>query len=192
MAGTLVLLFHPDIAKSVANAALFNAAQDIKDVDAIDVQARYPSGQIDIFTDAETEARLLLQADRIVLQFPVQWYATPAIFKAWQDAVLTRMYYVFPESEGDRLAGTPLMLAATFGNQAEAYRPEGQNRYSVDELFTPLKAMAHRCGLLWHEPHLTFSANRLDRDALSAAAQSYSRAINTFIAAPFPSGRVGA
>ncbi|WP_200372018.1 NAD(P)H-dependent oxidoreductase [Rhodovibrio salinarum] len=35
---------------------------------------------IDIVTDAEKEARALLDADRIVLQFPIQWYSTPALF----------------------------------------------------------------------------------------------------------------
>lgn len=185
MTKTLLLMFHRDIEKSVANAALFRAAQGIEGVTAIDMQARYPSGQIDMFTDAETDAQLLLEADRIVLQFPVQWYATPAILKAWQDAVLTRMYYIFPDTEGDRLAGTPIMLAATFGNLAEAYGREGQNYYSVDEIFTPLKATAHRCGLPWQTPHLMFSADKLDDAALASAAQSYTRALKAFIATPY-------
>jgi putative NADPH-quinone reductase len=184
MTKTLLLMFHRDIEKSVANAALFSAAQGMEGLTAIDMQARYPSGQIDMFTDAEADAQLLLDADRIVLQFPVQWYATPSILKAWQDAVLTRMYYVFPQDEGERLAGTPLMVAATLGNVAGAYTRTGQNHYSVDEIFTPLKATAHRCGLPWHAPHLTFSADKLDDVALAAAALSYTRALKAFIAAP--------
>lgn len=184
MSQTLLLMFHRDIEKSVANAALFRAAQGIEGVTAIDVQARYPDGRIDMFTDAQVDAQLLLGADRIVLQFPLQWYATPSILKAWQDAVLTRMYYVFPQDEGERLAGTPLMVAATLGNVAEAYTRSGQNHYSVDEIFTPLKAMAHRCGLPWHKPHLTFSADKLDDAALAVAAQSYTRALQAFIATP--------
>ncbi|MBM1690633.1 NAD(P)H-dependent oxidoreductase [Sulfitobacter geojensis] len=184
MTKTLLLMFHRDIEKSVANAALFRAAQGIEGVTAIDMQARYPDGHIDMFTDAAADAQLLLGADRIVLQFPVQWYATPSILKAWQDAVLTRMYYMFPKDEGARLAGTPLMLAATLGNVAEAYTRSGQNHYSVDEIFIPLKAMAHRCGLPWHAPHLTFSADKLDDAALAAAAQSYTRALQAFIATP--------
>lgn len=184
MTKTLLLMFHRDIEKSVANAALFRAAQGIEGVSAIDVQARYPDGHIDMFTDAETDAQLLMDADHIVLQFPVQWYATPSILKAWQDAVLTRMYYVFPQDEGERLAGTPLMVAATLANVAEAYTRSGQNHYSVDEIFTPLKAMAHRCGLPWHTPHLTFSADKLDDAALAAAAQSYTRTLQAFIATP--------
>lgn len=184
MTNTLLLMFHRDITKSKANAALFQAASRIEGINAINMQARYPSGQIDMFTDAEADARLLLEADRIVLQFPIQWYSTPALLKAWQDAVLTRMYYIFPEVEGDRLCGTPIMMAATFGNLASAYGRDGQNHYSVEEIFAPLKATAHRCGLPWHTPHLIFSADKLDDAALENAAKSYTGALKAFINAP--------
>ena len=182
MPKTLVLMFHRDSAKSVANAALFRAAQGVAGVQAIDVQARYPNGHIDIMTDAETEAQQVLGAARSVLQFPVQWYGTPAILKTWQDAVLTRMYYIHAQTEGARLVGTPLMLAASFGNVAQAYGRDGQNHYSVDEIFTPLKATARRCGLIWHPPHLTFSADTLAPAALDRAAQSYASALRDFAA----------
>lgn len=45
MTKTLVLMFHRDIEKSVANEALFCAAQAIGGVTALDVQARYPDGR---------------------------------------------------------------------------------------------------------------------------------------------------
>ena len=128
------------------------------------------------------EAQQVLGAARIVLQFPVQWYGTPAILKTWQDAVLTRMYYIHAQPEGARLVGTPLMLAASFGNVAQAYGRDGQNHYSVDEIFTPLKATARRCGLIWHSPHLTFSADTLAPAALDRAAQSYASALRDFAA----------
>ena len=67
--------------------------------------------EIDMFGKAAEDAQMLLGAERIVLQFPIQWYATPALLKNWIDAVLTRMYYVMAESEGDHLIGTPLMLS---------------------------------------------------------------------------------
>ncbi|MBF2930826.1 flavodoxin family protein, partial [Pseudomonas aeruginosa] len=84
-------------------------------VEVVDMQALYP-GDLDMFRDGEREAARLLAADRIVLQFPIQWYSTPALLKAWQDAVLTRIFYVAYETEGRLLEGTPLMVAATAGN----------------------------------------------------------------------------
>jgi putative NADPH-quinone reductase len=190
MTKTLILLFHRNLDQSKANAALACAAQCVDTVEVIDMQTRYPDCAIDMFTDGAREAQMLLGADRIVLQFPVQWYATPALLKAWQDAVLTRMYYVFADTEGDRLAGTPLMIAATFGNTAATYSRSGQNHYSVDEIFTPLKATAHRCRLKWHHPYLLFTADKLDDASLQGATRSYVNALQAFIAAtPLPANR---
>jgi glutathione-regulated potassium-efflux system ancillary protein KefG len=186
MTKTLILLFHRDLSTSSANAALARSAAQIDGVEVVDMQARYPGGTIDMFTEAQDEARMLLDADRIVLQFPLQWYATPALFKAWQDAVLTRMYYLFPETEGDLLAGTPIMVATTAGNVASAYQPDGQNYYTIDALLTPLKATAYRCHLPWHAPYVVYTADRLDPAALSDAAEGYCAALHQFIAATSP------
>ncbi len=183
MTRTLILLFHPDIETSTVNAALQAAARTVPGTLVVDIQARYPDGMIDGLADGEAEARVLLDADRIVLQFPVRWYSTPALLKAWQDAVLTRMYYVHAQTEGDQLVGTPLMVAATAGNTAAAYGRGGANHFTMDELLAPLKATALRCGLPWHPPHLVFRAGRLEPAELAAASDSYVRALQDFIAA---------
>lgn len=181
MSRTLILLFHRDIATSSANRALRDRAAALPGVEIIDMQGLYPDGQIPPFTD--TEAQRLLSADRIVLQFPIQWYSTPALLKTWQDSVLTRMFYVFPETEGDRLMGTPLMVAATAGNIPGAYGRDGANRFTITEILTPLRATAHRCGLPWQDPYIVFCADRLDEAALTDAADGYADALKAFIAA---------
>lgn len=183
MSRTLILLFHRDIGRSSANRALRDRAATLPGVEVVDMQSLYPNGVIEMFTDAAAEAQRLLSADRIVLQFPVQWYSTPALLKAWQDSVLTRMFYVFADSEGDLLAGTPLMVAATAGNTPGAYGPDGANRFTMDELLTPLKATAHRCGLAWHAPYVAFRADKLNATELAEAAEGYAQALEAFIAA---------
>lgn len=181
MPGTLILVFHRDLAASRANSALAEAARTLQDVEVIDMQARYPEARIELFGDAARDAQMLLKAERIVLQFPIQWYSTPSLLKEWQDAVLTRMYYIEREAEGDRLVGTPIMIAATAGNFPAAYTRGGQNHFTVDEILTPLKATAHRCGLPWNKPYLVFEADRLSDQALSTAAKDYCRALSDFI-----------
>lgn len=183
MTQTLILLFHPDIGKSKANAALQSAARTVPDTLVVDMQRRYPGGVIDMHTDGAAEARALLDADRIVLQFPVQWYSTPPLLKAWQDAVLTRMYYIHSDTEGNRLAGTPLMIAATAGNIEAAYGRGGANHFTMDELLAPLEATARRCALPWHPPHLVFRADKLEPAELAAAKDRYAHVLKTFIAA---------
>ena len=182
MTKTLILLFHRDLSKSKANAALAHAAYSVEGVEIVDMQARYPDGVVDWGKDAETEAKMLLGADRVVLEFPIQWYSTPPLLKTWQDAVLTRMYYIHAETEGDVFAGTPLMIAATSGNIPAAYDRSGANYYTIDEILTPLKATAYRCGLPWHEPYIVFTADKLEPDALDAASKGYVRTLEDFIA----------
>ncbi|AQU84809.1 MULTISPECIES: NAD(P)H-dependent oxidoreductase [unclassified Halomonas] len=181
MTKTLILLFHPDLAHSKANVALAAAAAKLPAVEVVDMQAIYPDG-IDISNDGEREALRLLESDRIVLQFPIQWYSTPPLLKAWQDAVLTRMFYIAYETEGHIFEGTPLMVAATAGNIPDAYRPGGRNMFTMNALLAPLQATAHRCGLPWAEPFVLYQADKLSAEALDAAAVEYAAALKRWIA----------
>lgn len=185
MSRTLILLFHPDLSRSKANAALTAAAARLPGVNIVDMQAAYPDG-MDFYRDGEREAQRLLTADRVVLQFPVQWYSTPPLLKAWQDAVLTRMFYVTYEQEGRALEGTPLMIAATAGNVPEAYTPGGRNMFPMSELMAPLRATANRCGLEWAEPFFLYAADKLQPDALENAANRYMQALERWITATPP------
>ncbi|MFC6490283.1 NAD(P)H-dependent oxidoreductase [Nitratireductor sp. GCM10026969] len=181
MTKTLILLFHPDLSRSNANAALAAAAARLPDIEVVDMQSAYHGG-IDMFRDGESEAARLLAAGRIVLQFPVQWYSTLPLLKAWQDAVLTRMFYINYETEGRVLEGTELMVAATAGNVPEAYRAGGRNMFEIEALFAPLRATANRCGLEWSPPFVIYEADKLPPEALKAAAEGYADRLAAWIA----------
>lgn len=177
---TLILLFHPDLKRSRTNTALADAARTIAGVEVVDMYALYLDGRI----DAADEVARLLSADRIVLQFPVQWYSTPPLLKAWQDAVLTRMFYVAYETEGRLFEGTPLLVAATAGNRPDAYTPAGQNLIPLTELLSPLRVTAHRCRLPWTEPFVVYRAGALEAPELAAAARRYRQTLHGWIAGP--------
>lgn len=182
MTKTLILLFHPDLSRSKANVALAAAAAKLPGVEVVDMQAACPDG-IDMVRDGQREAARLLAADRIVLQFPIQWYSTPPLMKEWQDAVLTRMFYIAYEAEGHKLEGTPLLIAATAGNVPAAYQPGGRNMFPMIELLAPLRATAHRCGLGWTSPFILYQADRLEPAALKAAAIDYATTLERWIEA---------
>lgn len=166
---TTILLFHPNLAKSRANRAMAGAAATLDGVTVVDMTALYPGGHV----NAGAEVARLLDAERLVLQFPVQWYSTPPLLKAWQDDVLSRMYYVNPKDEGDRLRGLPVMVAATAGNEPSAYTPAGINLFPLEDLLRPLQATAHRCYWQWTEPFLVYRANKSSPDELAEAARRY-------------------
>lgn len=182
MTKTLNLLFHPDFARSKANAALAAAAAEVPGVEMIDMYALYPGG-IEMNRDGEAEVARLLQAARIILQFPVQWYSTPPLLKAWQDAVLTRMFYVAYKAEGRHLEGMPFKIIATAGNTRAAYGPSGGNMFTMTELFAPLRATAHRCSLTWSEPFVLYEANTLSSEELDVTAAACIDTLQGWIAA---------
>lgn len=180
MSQTLILLFHPHIQSSRANRALIDAAGTLPGITIADLHALYPDGGI----DADAEVARLVAADRIVLQFPIQWYSTPPLLKAWQDTVLTRMFYLAYDKEGARLAGKPLLVATTAGNIETAYAPTGSNLFPLAELLRPLEATAHRCALAWAEPFIVYDARRADDEALTAAGEYYASRLRRLAAEP--------
>lgn len=179
---TQILLFHPDPKRSRVNVALARAALGLRHVAIADMGTLYPAG-IEMERDGEKEAARLLRADRIVLQFPMQWYSTPALMKQWQDVVLTRMGYIHGETEGAGLVGKPVMIAATMGAEEATYQPQGRNRVTLVELLAPLRASANRFAMEWREPFLLFNADALGPDALASAGHDYRRALSRFATA---------
>jgi glutathione-regulated potassium-efflux system ancillary protein KefG len=180
MPKTLILLFHPDLSKSKVNAALTAAARQLPDIEVVDMQSCYADGAINTDADATVEIARLLSADQIVLQFPIQWYATPPLLKSWLDAVLTRMFYINYETEGRLLEGKPVMIAATAGNSRSSYSPKGQNQFTPAQMLTPLRMMANRCGLTWIEPFIVFEASKLSPERLKQAARDYSAVLSSW------------
>ncbi|PKB90398.1 NAD(P)H dehydrogenase [Ewingella americana] len=180
MSKTLILIFHPDLTTSKANAALIAEASKLEEVEIVDVQSLYPQG-MDIHADGEREAARLLSADRIVLQFPLHWYSMPAVMLQWQAAVLTRMFYLCYPQEGSKLEGKPLFIAATAGNVEESYRSGGRNLFSIESLLAPLQATAHRCGLAWNTPFVVYTADKLEADVLQAKGQEYAQALREWM-----------
>ena len=167
---TLILYFHPEWEKSCANRAMTDAAAAIEGVEVVNMGQLYPDLR-DV--DVAREVGRLYAADRLVLQFPIHWYGAPPLVMAWQNSVLTRMFYIHPQEEGERLRGLPFMIAATAGNVPEAYTADGVNRFPLAELLHPFASTASRCAFDYVEPFLTYRANKLDAAALTALGERY-------------------
>ena len=85
---TLVVVGHPAIESSYVNKAWREAAISLPDEDVL-VHTLSKSLDYDGFFDVAAEQKLLLVADRVILQFPMWWYMPPYIMKRWMDTVWT-------------------------------------------------------------------------------------------------------
>ena len=91
----------------------------------------YPDGKFDI--KAEQEA--LAAADTIILQFPVYWYAYPALLKKYIDDVFAHGFA--HGSTGTRLKGKTLIVSCTTGAPYDAYAEGGIPEPYYGHIYVP-------------------------------------------------------
>lgn len=118
-ATVLVLLAHPDITKSKANAALSKAAAEVEGVQVVNIYDYPPT--------ADTYREAVTRAKTIVYEFPLYWMSSPHLLKQWTDEVF--MTFV---GEGI-IKGKHLMVVTTTGSEEAAYQHGGRNKYTMDE-----------------------------------------------------------
>lgn len=141
-----MILSHPNLSQSNANIIIAEELKRLENIEVRHIDTLYPDGKVDV----ETEQKILLESDLIVFQFPLFWYNIPASLKNWIDSVFS--YGFAFGSTGDKLKGKDLQVSATIGGAEDTYSPEGQNKYTIDTLFTHFKAIAHLTGLNYLQP----------------------------------------
>jgi NAD(P)H dehydrogenase (quinone) len=131
--------------------------------------------------DVKAEIDKLLWADTLILQFPLWWFAMPAILKGWVDRVFAYGfgYGVGEHSDqrwGDRygegtLAGKRAMLIVTAGGWEEHYSARGVNG-QIDDLLFPINH-----GILYYPgydvlpPFVVYRVDRLDDSGFDPIAE---------------------
>ena len=144
--------------------------------------------------DVKAEIEKLLWADMLILQFPLWWFAMPAILKGWVDRVFAYgfAYGVGEHSDkrwGDRygegrLAGKRAMLIVTAGGWEEHYAPRGING-PIDDLLFPINH-----GILYYPgydvlPHfVTYSTDHFNEQRFEAASESLRDRMRTLETTP--------
>ena len=147
--------------------------------------------------DVRAEIEKLLWADALILQFPLWWYAMPAILKGWVDRVYAYgfAYGVGEHSDkhwGDRfgegtLAGKRAMLIVTTGGWEEHYAARGVNG-PIDDLLFPINH-----GILYYPgydvlpPFVAYRVDRLDEAGFEPVAERLRERMRTLATtAPIP------
>ncbi|PHP53079.1 MULTISPECIES: NAD(P)H-dependent oxidoreductase [Actinomyces] len=193
MAKTTIFIFHPDLSQSTINLRLAQAAEGLEGVEIRDMYALYP----DFNFDVEAEQDLLERTDRIVLQFPIQWYSSPPLLKKWEDDVLTWGWAY--GTNGDALQGKELLLAVSAGAVAAHYRRFDTRRsvtdvlfrrrrrdrdaassgYTMNDVLRPFQATSVIIGTDYLEPFVTPGATTMHTADLEARAKAYARYVTS-------------
>jgi len=144
--------------------------------------------------DVKAEIDKLLWADVLILQFPLWWFAMPAILKGWVDRVFAYgfAYGVGEHSDerwGDRygegtLAGKRAMLIVTAGGWEEHYSARGVNG-PIDDLLFPINH-----GILYYPgydvlpPFIAYRVDRLDQAGFGLIAERLRERMRTLTTTP--------
>ncbi|PTI45918.1 NAD(P)H oxidoreductase [Staphylococcus xylosus] len=165
---TLVVVAHPDINNSTVNKAWRDELSQHEELVTVhEIYLEYPHGQIDI----EKEQKLLEAHDHIIFQYPLYWYSCPPLLKQYLDEVFT--YGWAYGSQGNALEGKKFGLAISIGAVPEAYTPEGNVQFTIDELISPMIATTRFVKANYVGAHKLYSAFTITPSQLAENTESY-------------------
>ena len=169
---TTVLVFHPHLEKeSKVKKTLADKARQAG-IEVRDLYVLYPDFAIDV----AKEQQVLEEADRIILQFPIYWYQTPALMKQWFDAVFE--YGWAYGSTGTKLQGKEILLVPSFGAKEEDYQLGGRFDTTVDEILKPITTIQYLTGLKFLAPFIVTDALSLSDSSLREIGVKYKELLN--------------
>lgn len=170
---TLILLSHPQLESSIANGTIIEHLKNSDQNGSLEVrhlEALYPDYKIDV----KAEQMALLNADLVIFQHPLYWYATPAILKKYLDDVLV-WGFAFGTG-GDKLKGKHFMQSITLGGSKESYTPLGYNRFKVEELLKPMEQTIYHTQMIYNPPLYSYR-NAYEPQVLNSVSEVKENAV---------------
>ncbi len=118
-------------------------------------EQRYGAEQGRLPADVQRHLQLLQAADLVILQFPLWWFATPAILMGWLDRVLVYgpMYNSRRRHEHGAMRGKRALPSVTTGSSARACGMDGREG-DTRLLLWPLMYSLRYVGFDVMEPHV--------------------------------------
>ena len=158
---TRIIFSHTYFEKSQANRALLNSLKNAPNVALTNLEERYPDGKIDI----PREHADLESADKIVWQFPLFWYAPPALLKAWQDEVLTPIY----GQKNSPISNKKVGMVITIGGTENDYKAwDTPTESAMQRILLPLFLTIDGVNAIAQKPLLFYGA--VGSESVDAAA----------------------
>ena len=176
MKKVLVILAHSDIDASIVNKRFAQEFELYESVTVKEIKSLYPDYNIDV----EKEQDDLRRADKIVFQFPLYWFNSPAILKEYIDKVFDFGFAFDMDENGytsKELTGKEFMLAVSAGGEEKLYNDE--NAVSVEKCLTPFYETAKFTGMIAQEPFFVYEAmpEFISEERLNLEAKKYKEAV---------------
>ncbi|GHP13604.1 NAD(P)H dehydrogenase [Lentilactobacillus fungorum] len=153
---TLILISHPKLADSATQEFLKTAGKSQTNVAFEYIDDLYKGTKIDIVQ----EQQRLIKYNRMVFQFPLYWYSSPASLKQYMDDVFTRKFVV----ANHLLRNKELGIVVTLGDAEAEFQAGGSEHFTISELLRPFEAFANKAGMTYLKPFVVSQFGYLEEE----------------------------
>lgn len=168
----LVVATHPNIGESKINSMWLEGLKKENNVTVRFLDEIYPDRKINV----EEEQKYLLEADRVVFQFPFYWYSMPSLLRDYFDDVLVYGWAFGPN--GEALKGKEFLVALSVGAPEYSYQGGSYNNFTITELLRPLEATANALQMIYVPYFAIFDTPRLTDEDIESSVIKYINHIN--------------
>lgn len=166
---TLIVFSHQYFENSKINKALLKSAKTLPNLQIRNLDELYGT-DIKGF-NVKKEQDFLINADRIIFQFPLFWLSTPPMLKAYLDEVLT--YGFAYGSEATILKDKRVDIAVSLGSAKSEYSKSGSNQHDIKEYLLPLRRTVAFCGMKFNEIFISDGAFVATEDDIKNFTHNY-------------------
>ena len=160
---TIVILAHPNIAQSYINKSWIEALNTTNpEIRVHDLYKKYTDWKIDVLA----EQALLVEYDRIIFQYPFQWYNMPPLLKKWLDEVFLQGWAY--GQGGKNLIGKEIGVVVSTAGINDVYNESVYG--TIGQLLKPMESTAKFVGAKYIGHHAFLGAytsdagERLEKD----------------------------
>lgn len=179
--------------KAVFDAGDFPVRTDSQRLSFID-ESRHAYKNGSQPADVTAEQQKLLDADALILMFPLWWFSMPAIMKGWIERVYAYNFAYGYKDAGNAyrygdgmLKGKRAMLSVMCGGPAEDYLPRGINAPLEELLFPITHGSLFYPGMDVLPTFAVYGTGRIDADGVAAAEKAWKRRLSClFQDSPIP------
>ena len=161
---TIVILAHPNIEVSYVNKSWIEVLRKTNpEIKIHDLYKKYPEWKIDV----ASEQALLSEYDRIIFQYPFQWYNMPPLLKKWLDDVFLQGWAY--GQGGENLIGKEIGVVISTAGISDVYTEPVYG--TIEQLLKPIASTAKFVGAKYIGHHAFLGAytpdasERLAKDA---------------------------
>lgn len=134
-----------------------------------------------IAPEIKAEQDKLLQADFLILQFPIWWFGPPAILKGWFDRVFARgfAYHTGRKYDTGIFKNKLAMVATTTGTSAQTYAPDGIDGSLLTVLWPIHNGLLRYAGFDVLAPFVAHMPGKIGEAGRAEQLASYERRLET-------------